>query len=62
MKWIDKVHYTFPAGLSHDNWQKLNIEYDVAMGFELLVHCEFVVHRKPEATYAFRNQSNRKNV
>ena len=60
MKAIDKLHYTFPAGLSHDKWHKLNIEHDAAMGFESFVNCEFVVHRKPEAMYAFRSQSNGK--
>jgi len=52
LKSIDKLHYTFPAGLSHDKWHKLNIEHDAAKGLELLVGCEFVVHRKPEPTYA----------
>ena len=61
MKSIDKLHYTFPAGLSHVNWHKLNIEHDAAMGFESFVHCKFVVHRKPEATSAFWSQSNGKS-
>jgi len=46
MKSIDKLHYTFPAGLSHDKWQKLNVENDAAKGFESFVSCEFVVHQK----------------
>jgi len=33
MKSIDKLHYTFPAGLSHNSRHKLNIEHDAAMGF-----------------------------
>jgi len=60
MKSIDKLHYAFPAGLSHDKWHKLNIEHDIAMGFKSFAHCEFVVHRKPEAMYAFRSQRHGK--
>jgi len=60
MKSIDKLHHTFPAGLSHDKWHNLNIAHNTAMGFESFVRCKFVVHRKPEATYAFRSQSNGK--
>ena len=62
MKSIDKLHYMFPAGLSHEKWQKFNIQHDVAKGFESLIPCEFVVHWKPEATYAFRRQCNGKNA
>ena len=60
MKSIDKLHYMFPAGVSHDKLHKLNIEQDAAKGFESLVRCEFVVHRKPETMYVFRSQSNGK--
>ena len=60
MKSIDKLHYTFLAGLSHDKWHTFNIEHDAAMSFESFVRCEFVVDRKLEATYAFRSQSNGK--
>jgi len=60
MKSIDKLHYMFPPGLSHDKCHKLNIVHDTVKGFQSLVRCEFVVHRKPEATYAFRSQSNGK--
>jgi hypothetical protein len=30
IKSIDKLHYIFLAGLSHNKWQKLNIEDDAA--------------------------------
>jgi hypothetical protein len=60
MKSIDKLHYTFPAGLSHDKWYKLNIEHDAVKGFESLVRCKCAVHQKLEAMYAFRRQSNGK--
>ena len=53
MKSIDKLHYTLPAGLSHDEWHTFYIKHAAAMGFESFVRYEFVVHRKPEATYAF---------
>jgi len=33
MKSIEKLHDTFPAGLSHDKWHTFNIEHDAAMGF-----------------------------
>jgi hypothetical protein len=53
MKSIDRLHYTFPAGLSDDKWCKFNFKHDAAKGFQSLVHCEFVVYRKPVATYTF---------
>lgn len=53
MKSINKLHYKFPAGLSHDNWDKLNGKHLAAKGFEPFVSCEFVVHWKPETTYTF---------
>ena len=62
MKSIGKLHYTFPAALSHDKWHNFNIEHNAAKGFESLVCCKFVVHRKPEGTYTFRSQSNGKII
>jgi len=60
MKSIDKLHYAFPAGLSHDKWHKLNAMHDAAQGFEAFVSCEIVVHQEPEPTYAFQSQNNEK--
>jgi len=34
MKTIDKLHYMFPACLSHHKCHKFNIEHDAAMGFK----------------------------
>jgi hypothetical protein len=62
MKSIDKLHYTFLAGLSHNKWHKVNIEDDAAKGFESLVHCKYVVHWYPEVTYAFQSQCNGTNA
>ena len=61
MNSIDKLHYMFQAGQSHNKWDKLNFQHEAAMGFESFVPCEFVVHQKAEAMYAFRSQSIGKN-
>jgi len=58
MKSIDKLHSTFPAGLSQDKWHTSNVGHDAAKGFESVVSCKCVVHRKPEATYTFRSKNN----
>ena len=60
MKSIDKLHYTFPAGLFHNKRHELNIEHDAAMRFESFVRCDFEVRWMPEAMYALRSQSNGK--
>ena len=57
-KSIDKLHYMFLAGLSHDKWHKLKFEHDAAMHIKSFVSWEYVVHREPEATYAFQSQKN----
>jgi len=36
MKWIHQLHYTFPAGLSHDKWHKLNVKNDTANGLPII--------------------------
>ena len=53
IKSIDKLHYTFPAGLSHDRRHKSDVRHDAAAGFESFVSCEFEAHWKPEAMYPF---------
>jgi len=35
MKLIDKLSYTFPTGPSHDQWHKLNVQYDAVKRFLL---------------------------
>jgi len=45
-KSIETLYYLFPAGLFHNNWCKVNVEYDAAKGIESCVSCEFVVHLK----------------
>ena len=59
---IDKLHYTFLAGLSHDKWDMMNDVHDAAKFFESFVSCEFVAHRKPEATSAFPSQNNETSI
>jgi len=54
-KSIGKLHYTFPAGLSHDTWHKLHVEQEAAKSFKSFVTCKVVVHWKPKPTCIFRS-------
>jgi len=53
MKSIDKLHHKYPAGLCQDKWSELNVGNNAVKVFELYISCEFEVHQKPEAKYAF---------
>jgi hypothetical protein len=46
MKSIDRLHYTFPAGQSHNQWHMVNVEYNAAKGFKSFGSWEFVVFWK----------------
>jgi hypothetical protein len=51
MKSSDTLHYKFPACLSHNKENQLNVEHDEVKGFEPFVRFKFVVHRKAGTIY-----------
>jgi len=62
MKSIDKLHYKFPAGESHNTVHESKCKHREVKGFESFSSCEFPVCWTPEATYTFRSKKNVKSI